>query len=116
VNSVCLVGKLTRHPLVRFEGEGSQVTTFTLAITEPSREGKAFTLYVPCVAWGRSAEACGTLSREDLIALSGKLCWRKQTDKQGQEKSSLAVNVRELRLLVAAEVLDEPTAARPVGW
>jgi len=69
MNSVCLVGKLTRHPLVRFEGE-SQVTSFTLMITEPSREGKAFTLYVPCVAWGRAAETCSVLNAEDLVAIA----------------------------------------------
>jgi single-stranded DNA-binding protein len=57
MNSVCLVGCLTRAPTVRFEGE-SQTATFTLAVQEPSREERAFTLYVGCTSWGRMAETC----------------------------------------------------------
>jgi single-stranded DNA-binding protein len=55
MNSVCLVGRLTRAPVVRFEAE-HQVTTFTLLIAEAGRDGATFRLYVPCVAWGKAAE------------------------------------------------------------
>jgi single-stranded DNA-binding protein len=51
-----LVGKLTRAPSVKSEGEGQQVTTFTLAVQVPSREGKPYTLYIPCTSWGKTAE------------------------------------------------------------
>jgi hypothetical protein len=57
MNNCCLVGKLTRAPVVRFEGDGMQTASFTLAVEELSREGKPFTLYVPCTSWGKSAEA-----------------------------------------------------------
>ena len=104
MNSVCLVGKLSRAPSVKFENEGTQVTTFTLAITEPSREGRAFTLYVPCIAWGKAAEACGRLDADDLVSIVGKLAWQKRTGKCGQEHSLLVVNAREVMLLDAAAV------------
>jgi single-stranded DNA-binding protein len=103
VNNVCLVGRLTRDPVVRFEAD-HQTTTFTLLIAESGREGATFKLFVPCVAWGKAAEAAGVLNAEDLIAVVGKLCWRKQLDKHGQEKSSICVNAREVQLLQAAEV------------
>jgi single-stranded DNA-binding protein len=59
MNSFVGVGKLTRHPTVRFEETGQQTTTFTLLIEEAGCEGKAFTLYLPCIAWGRAANRQG---------------------------------------------------------
>ena len=76
MNSVNLVGRLTRAPTVRFEGDSHQTATFTLAVQEPSREGKPYVLYVPCTSWGKSAEACALLSAEDLISVHGRLTWR----------------------------------------
>jgi single-strand DNA-binding protein len=99
MNNVCLVGRLTRDPTVKFEGDGLQVCLFTLAVQEPTREGKPFTLYVPCTAWGRAAEACSVRSAEDLLAVQGRLTWRKQAAKCGQEHSTLVVNVREVQAL-----------------
>jgi len=70
MNTVALVGHLTRPPVVKFEGAGTQTATFTLAITEPGREGKPYTLYVGCTSWGRAAEACSLLNAEDIVAIA----------------------------------------------
>jgi single-stranded DNA-binding protein len=102
MNNVCLVGKLSRAPSVKFEGEGACACTFTLAVSEPSREGKAYTLYVGCMAWGRAAEACSVLNAEDLVEISGKLAWPKRSGKCGQEHSVLVVHVRESAVLEPA--------------
>jgi single-stranded DNA-binding protein len=102
LNVCALVGTLSRDPRTAFEGDGRQTTTFTLAIVEPGREGKAFTLYVPCVCWGKAAEAADVLNAEDLVSVQGKLCWRKHVDKHGQDRSTLAVNVREVSVLQPA--------------
>ena len=104
MNSVQLVGKLTRHPTTKFEGEGQQTCSFTVAITEPSREGKPFTLYVGCTSWGRSAETCSLLNAEDLVAAQGKLTWQKRTGKCGTEHSVLVVSVKECTVLDPAAV------------
>jgi len=103
MNTCCLVDRVSRPPQVRFEGE-SQTTTFTLAITEPSREGKPYTVYAGCIAWGRAAEACALLNAADVVALQGKLTWQRRTGKCGTEHSVLVVNVREVAVLDAAAV------------
>jgi hypothetical protein len=54
VNNVALVGRLTRDPVVRFEGE-HQTTTLTLCVEEAGREGATFRLFVPLCGLG----ACG---------------------------------------------------------
>ena len=87
MNSVNLVGRLSRAPIVRFEGDGRKVTTFTLQIQEPGRDGTAYTLYVNCVAWGKTAEAAGTLEAESGCcrgeALLAETC---QQARPGQER------------------------------
>jgi single-stranded DNA-binding protein len=69
VNHVSLVGRLARAPSVKCEGEGQHVCTFTLFVTEPSRAGTPYVLYIPCTSWGKAAEACALLNAEDLVAV-----------------------------------------------
>jgi hypothetical protein len=47
-------------------------------MTEPSREGKPFTLYVGRTSWGRTTEACFLLTADDLGAMQSKLVWSKR--------------------------------------
>jgi single-strand DNA-binding protein len=105
VNAVSLVGKLTRAPIMRFENEGAETCTFTLAVQEPpSREGKAWTLYIPCTSWGATAERCGLLEADTLVSVQGRLTWRKQKASCQQEHSQLVVNVKQVEALLAAEM------------
>ena len=104
MNTVCLVGRLTRDPRTTFEGDGLQICGLTLAIAEPGKEGRVFTLYVACVAYGKTADACSLLEAEALVAVSGKLSWRKQTGTCGREHSQLVVQIREVQVLQPAEV------------
>src|SRR5260370_42266015 len=92
MNVVALVGRLTRHPIVRFEGE-SQAASFTLAVEEPARSERTFTTYVGCTAWGKTAETCSLLNAADMVPIVGKLAWTKRTGKCGQEHSVLNVAV-----------------------
>ena len=102
MNTVALVGTVTRTPSTKFEGEGLQLTSLTLAVAEPGREGKPYTLYVPCVSYGRAADACSLLTAETLVAVQGKLSWRTRPGKCGQEHSTLVVQVREVQVLQGA--------------
>ena len=99
MNTCNLVGHVARTPSTRFEGEGAQITTFTLSIDERSREGKVYPLYVPCTSWGKSAEACSLLSADDLVIVQGRLTWRSHKHKCGQEHSQLCVRVQDVAVL-----------------
>ena len=99
MNSVALVGTLARAPVVRFAGDGVQTCTFTLSVQETSAGGKAWTLFAPCIAYGRSAEAASLLSAEDLVSVQGKLGWHKRKAQCGEDHSVLVVSVREVQAL-----------------
>jgi single-stranded DNA-binding protein len=113
MNMVFLVGQLARNPVVRVKGR-SPLTTFTLAMLEPSRADASFTLYVYCVAWGTAAETASLLHAEDLVRVQGRPCGRRPSDQNDQDQSTMAVNVREVTLLAAAEAV-VPTQEPPTG-
>lgn len=53
LNSVILMGRLTRDPNVRFTGEGKSVSNFSIAFTDFNGESTA---YMDCVAFGKKSE------------------------------------------------------------
>jgi single-stranded DNA-binding protein len=106
MNAFCAVGRLTRDPITRFEGEGIQTATATLLIEEPGKL-KPFQLFVPLSFWGKSAEQASTLGAQDMIGITGKLCWKKLHSKTGEEKSSLVVEVKTVEVLQAAAIVGE---------
>lgn len=98
LNVVTLTGFLERPPTIRAEGDTPRCSA-TLRCPELGSTGSTFTLYVPLDAWGKSAEALGTLHAGTLVAVQGRLCWRKYTTKQGEHKSGLAVLVGKVNVL-----------------
>jgi single-strand DNA-binding protein len=102
LNQVTLTGVIERDPVVRFADHGTQVTSFTLRLTEAGPAGQPFTLFVPCEAYSQAAELAGDLSAGDAVLVSGKLKWTSWTDKQGQKRTSLAVLARLVKRLAPA--------------
>src|SRR5215510_10204623 len=101
MNHVCLIGTVLRAPTTRFEGDGHQMTDFTLSVLEPSTspERKPYSVFIACTAWGRVAEYCATLDADMLVALNGRLTWHKRMGKCKTEHSVLCVAVREVHVL-----------------
>ena len=86
MNSVVLVGRLTRDPELRYIPSGTAVSTFTLAIDKNlSREKKqemesrnqSTADFIRIVVWGKQAENCANyLAKGRLVAVQGRI----QTD------------------------------------
>ncbi len=86
INSVVLVGRLTRDPELRYtKGEGTPVATFTLAVNR-MKKGEAD--FVPLVVWQKQAENCTKyLAKGSQVAVQGRLQIRHYEDKEGQRKT-----------------------------
>ena len=104
LNVVALTGTLDRSPVMRFDPDsGTARCAGTLRCEEVNTNGSTFRLYVSLEAWGKTAEA--------LVAVQGKLCWRKSTTKQGEEKGTLAVLVGKVSVLVPTGVETKSASA-----
>ena len=86
MNSVVLIGRLTRDPEVRYTA-GSQmaVCTFTVAIDRPPRQnGEKQTDFPRVTVFGKQAENCERfLTKGRLVGVQGRLQTGSYTNKDG---------------------------------
>ena len=104
LNHCTLTGILERDPITRVADHGTPQVSFTLRLTEAGPAGQAFTLYVPCEAYGQAGELAGELSAGEAVLVAGKLKWTSWTAKDGTKRTSLCVLVRLVKRLAAAAV------------
>jgi single-strand DNA-binding protein len=87
MNSVELIGRLTRDPEVRYtSGSQMAVATFTIAIDRPQRQdgGEKQTDFPRITVFGRQAETCEKyLKKGRMVAIQGRLQTGSYTNKNG---------------------------------
>ncbi|MGF7059217.1 single-stranded DNA-binding protein [Brassicibacter mesophilus] len=84
MNSVVLIGRLTKDPELRFlPGNGTAVSTFSIAVDkdlskdkkqEMESKGQPTADFINIVVWGRRAETCANyLVKGRLVAIQGRI-------------------------------------------
>ena len=106
VNVVSISGNLGGDPEVRVTQGGTSVLSFSVAVSERVRntngEWEDRPNWVPCVIFGRRAEALGRLlSKGSRVALSGRL-HESRWLKDDQRRSRLELVVSEVEFLSPA--------------
>ena len=87
MNSVVLIGRLTRDPEVRYTSESQMaVATFTVAIDRPVRAGKEKQADFPRITvFGKQAENCERfLVKGRLVGIQGRIQTGSYTNRDGQ--------------------------------
>jgi single-strand DNA-binding protein len=92
LNSVCLLGHLTRTPEVRYCSNGTPVTALGLAVNNRIKRSDDGWQDEPCfvdvVVFGHQAAACAKyLNKGDPVLLEGRLQYRTWEDQQGNKRS-----------------------------
>lgn len=76
LNSVVLVGRLTKDPELKYTQGGIAVCRFTLAVNRPfsNQEGKREADFVNCVTWRKQAEnTANYLRKGSLTGIEGRI-------------------------------------------
>lgn len=75
MNSVILIGRLTRDPELNYTQSGQAVANFTLAVDRPKRQGEDQGAdFIRIVVWGKQAETCNSyIGKGRQIAVSGRI-------------------------------------------
>ena len=99
-NSVRLIGNLGREVELNEIANGSKVARFTLATNDYFKNNKGEvvkeTQWHSIVAWGKTAELMAKLLKKgSKVVLQGKLIHRTYEDKEGNQKYTSEVKVRE---------------------
>ena len=90
MNTVQILGNLTRDPEVRYTQSGKAVATFNVAasntFTSSDGETKEQTAFINCVAWGKLGESVGNLRKGNRCFVEGRLQTRSYENADGQKK------------------------------
>ena len=85
MNSVQLIGRLTRDPDVRYTDGGSTIARFSLAVDRRfKQEGGETADFINCIAFGKTAEFIEKyIFKGTKIALNGRIQTGSYTNKDG---------------------------------
>lgn len=95
LNHICVMGRLTRDPELRRTGNGTAVTSFTVAVDRdfsPKDGGEKETDFMECVAWRSTGEyVARNFTKGQMAVVSGRLQIRNWTDKDGQKRRTAEI-------------------------
>jgi len=105
LNSVVLIGRLTRNPELRATPTGTSVTTITLAVDRsPAKGSNQETDFIDCVFFGQTADAiCKYLAKGKLVAVEGRIQTRTYETKDGQKRKAVEVFCQSIQFLSPKE-------------
>ena len=95
LNTITIMGRMTRDPEIRHTDSGVSVASFALAVDRDfgNREtGEKETDFIDVVAWRNTAEFVSKyFSKGRMAVVSGRLQIRSWTDKDGNKRRSAEV-------------------------
>ena len=90
-NTVILAGRLSQEPESRYTTSGTPITEFSMAVNRKSAE-KTETLFVSCVAFGKTAENIARyIQKGSSVLVSGFLRQESWTTRDGAKRSTIKV-------------------------
>lgn len=99
MNSINIIGRLTRDMSLKKTTSGTSVISGAIAYNEV-HGGENVAMFFDFVAYGRTADLIDTyFHKGDEIGLSGKLTQRSWTGKDGQKRSTVEIQVNEITFM-----------------
>ena len=85
LNSIIIMGRLTRDPELRMTQSQKPVTSFTLAVDRDGQEKQ--TDFIDCVAWEKSADFVAKwFTKGSMAIVKGRLQSREWTDRDNNKR------------------------------
>jgi single-strand DNA-binding protein len=111
-NTVSLIGRLGKDPIIKTFGTGNKVANFSIATNEAYKgkdgEWVENTQWHNVVAWGKVAELSEKLLKKGSeIVLEGKLVNDEYETKEGEKRFKTEVSLREFMVLTKKEATKE---------
>mgnify|MGYP001603288878 FL=1 len=91
INSVIMIGRLTRDPELKYTPSGSAVATMTIAVGRKYKKAEEMVdevCFIDVVVWNKLAEVAGKyLAKGSRIGVTGRLMQRTWQTKEGDKRS-----------------------------
>ena len=114
MNSVQLVGRLTKEVELKYTQSGLAVGSFTLAVNRSytNQAGEREADFINCVIWRKAAENLASFTRKgSQVGIEGRMQTRNYENQQGQRIYITEVLVSTFHLLESREVTEQ----RPIS-
>ena len=114
MNKITAVGRLTADPTITESANGAALCHFTVAANTRRKNaaGQALTNFYRCTVWRAIAENCARyLHKGDMVTISGDLALTEYSDRNGQPRCSLEVDVSDVAFPPAPKA--PPTVQAP---
>lgn len=90
------MGRLVKDPEVRYTQEHLAVARYTLAVNKKVQQGQAETDFIPCIAFGKTAQVAENyFNKGRQIAIVGRLQIRSWENESGQRQWTTEIVVEE---------------------
>ncbi|MGP1440812.1 MAG: single-stranded DNA-binding protein [Treponema sp.] len=103
MNTVIMIGRLTRDPELRYiASTGNAVTRFSIAVDRAfvAKDAEVTADFFNIVVWGKRAETCvNYLAKGRMVAVRGRLQNNNYTDKNGNKQYSVEVIAEEVKFI-----------------
>lgn len=102
MNKAILIGRLTRNPELRYIGNNTPVTTFSLAVNRPftNQNGEREVDFINCIVWRKLAETVKNyLSQGSQVAVEGRIQTRRYQNGKGENKHITEILVENVEFL-----------------
>ena len=103
MNTVIMIGRLTRDPELRYiASTGNAVTRFSIAVDRAfaTKDAEVTADFFNIVVWGKRAETCADyLAKGRMVAIRGRLQNNNYTDKNGNKQYSVEVIAEEVKFI-----------------
>lgn len=101
MNVVCLEGRLTRDPEVRFTQNQLAVCKFTLAVDRQfKKEGQPQADFISITVWGKTAENVGKyMGKGRLVSVAGRIQTRSWDGEDGKKQYATEVVAESVNFL-----------------
>lgn len=117
LNSISMVGRLTRDPELRQTNSGTSVVNFAIACDDrPGPDGVKPVVFIDCTAFGALSDIVMKFFRKgNLIAIQGRLTQRKYTNKDNVQVTRTEILVRDVEFVESkADRESQAPASAPV--
>ena len=104
VNSVIIMGRLTKESELRYTQGGSANCKFTIATNKSyynaNREEIKSVTFINVVTWGKIAESCANyIHKGSKVLVIGSLAQNTWTTKEGQKRTMYIINAQTVHFL-----------------
>ena len=99
MNTVQLIGRLTKDPELKYTPSSIATTSFTLAVNRnfTNAQGEREADFIMCTAWRKTAElVCQYLKKGSMVGVNGRIQTRNYENQQGQRVYVTEVIIGEL--------------------